>query len=222
MIEVMVASAIMITLMLMLGMLFQQTSQAWRTGRQRADVLMKARALFGMVQRDVSAAVDKDTFPKHLWDDGALSGLEQSFSGSELKFFTLTGTGPDRLDIDPGPTPFLRSLTYITYDSSGRRKETVFLPSSSGGFLQGTDRSILILNSKLSGAQLHNVQYRAYNASGGSVSGGNYPAFITITAQATAQTNTFEIGAGSAGPNRQWGEGPNDWKGKDDIKTWID
>jgi Tfp pilus assembly protein PilV len=47
MIEVLVASTIMIMIVMMLGMLFQQSSQAWRTGKQRADTYQQVRALFG-------------------------------------------------------------------------------------------------------------------------------------------------------------------------------
>ena len=226
MIEVLVASTIMITLMLMLGMLFQQTSQAWRTGRQRADVLIKARSFFGFLQRDVSAAIDMYTLPQAMQDalGKDFTDLKQNFSSSELQFFTLTGSGFESLEDEKNKSrPSLRALTHVHYTSSGSRTETVILSSQNtyGGFQQDQlrIRNTQILNSGLVGAQLTGVQFNAYRLENNNATQTSgqipLPAYITIQAKATATTNTWEIGAASAGPDRQWDT-------KDDIRTWVE
>jgi type II secretory pathway component PulJ len=63
MIEVLVASTILIVLVMLLAMLFQQTSLAWRTGVKRADGYLQIRALVGAIQRDASQAIDIETLP---------------------------------------------------------------------------------------------------------------------------------------------------------------
>ena len=227
MIEVLVASTIMIVIMLMLGMVFQQTSQAWRTGRQRADTLLKARTFFGILQRDVSAAIDVATLPKALQEAdfpgaGKVKDAQSFGSSGSLKFFTLTGTGFETPDAEKNKSGSLtlRSLTYVTYDTSGNRKETLLEPNLNAGnaTLKQASRGVtetMLLNTSLQGAQLVDVQFRAYTVNGSPVAGTAFPAYITIQAKATAQTNTWEIGAASAGPDRVW-------ETADDIKTWTE
>jgi len=210
MIEVLVASTVMVMLMLMLGMLSQQASQAWRTGRQRADVLLKARIFFGVLQRDMSAAVDINTLPKVVQEK---VGLNQSFGGT-IQFFTLTGTGfEDNKTIQDGAKS-LRALTHVTYSATGQRSEVVLLQQPNGGFTKSAPHNTALFNPSLGGSSLVGIKFEAYDANGGSA-GSRFPAYITITAQATAATNTFEIGAGSAGPDRVWDT-------RDDIRTWTD
>ena len=218
MIEVLVAATIMIMLMLMLGMLFQQTSQAWRTGRQRADALLKARALFGILQRDVSAAVDIKTLPEDFQKaietlDGS---LQQSFGSGEISFFTLTGTGYNRGKSAKDSEPPLRSLTHVTYNQSGRREEVTITPTSSGGLRKGETLSTALLSSNLGGQSLtiSDFSFHYLDRSGGG-GGTRFPSYIMINADAQASTSTVEIGAGSAGPDRTW-------ETRDDIVTWTE
>jgi len=208
MIEVLVASTILVMIVMMLGMLFQQTSQAWRTGRQRADVYLQVRALFGAVQRDASAAVDEKTIPVELRTLGA-----QAFSGS-LKFYTLTGTGY-KGDADPqGGTP-RRSLTFVTYDGSGRRTET---------WAGDESRSTPIIGSSVDKAKVGSITYTAsrLGPNGTPASGSEFPAVITLSASVEAAGKSLDIGAASGGPDGILGSSPDVPQAKDDIKTWAD
>ena len=66
MIEVLVASTILTVIVMMLAMLFQQTSVAWRTGLMRASGFMQLRSYIGAIQRDASAAIDAKNIPSAL------------------------------------------------------------------------------------------------------------------------------------------------------------
>ncbi|MCL2104623.1 MAG: hypothetical protein FWH21_06185 [Kiritimatiellaeota bacterium] len=227
MIEVLVASTIMIMIMMMLGMLFQQTSQAWRTGRQRAEALLKARALFGILQRDVSSAVDIYTLHPDLWPDSpnrppALAGLDQSFNSGALRFFTLTGTGYNRDKSAFETDPPLRSLTHVTYQG-GTREEIRLMVTDQGGVQRAYSAPAMqLLSQNLGGQALTLNGFDFHYLDTGVGGAGRFPSVIIVKARATASTDTVEIGAGSAGPNRKWGKEPGDPDGKDDIKTWTD
>ena len=221
MIEVLVASTIMIMIVMMLGMLFQQSSQAWRTGKQRADTYQQVRALFGSIQRDASTAVDKTSLPQRLLTDASFSGKNQNFSGT-LSFFTLTGTGFDQdEDADSGKEP-RRSITYITYNGS-KRTVVTFLPKTGGGFKEGVAQEGNIVNTSLNGANVQLTGMRGYDEKGSPVAGSVFPAYVTISAGVNSEgVRSFDVGAASGGPDRTLGRSPDDVRGRDDIKTWAD
>jgi prepilin-type N-terminal cleavage/methylation domain-containing protein len=88
MIEVMVAATILVVIVMMLGMLFQQTSVAWRTGLMRSDGYMQLRAFIGALQRDASAMIDANQIPQSL----LCNNQKQKFESGEIRFYTMTGT----------------------------------------------------------------------------------------------------------------------------------
>ena len=222
MIEVLVASTIMIMIVMMLGMLFQQSSQAWRTGKQRADTYQQVRALFGSIQRDASTAIDKNSLPKRVFGSGGVSDDSQSFSGS-LSFYTLTGTGfdDDKNPSEGGAIP-RRSITYVTYNGA-TRTVTTFLPMSSGGFKEKSSSPQAIVNPSLNGARVQLTGIKAFDEKGSSVGGSVFPAFVTVSAGVnSAGVRSFDIGAGSGGPDKTFGKSADDVRGRDDVKTWAD
>jgi type II secretory pathway pseudopilin PulG len=224
MIEVLVASTIMIMIVMMLGMLFQQTSQAWRTGKQRADTYQQVRALFGAIQRDASTAIDKASLPSRVFiGNNAISDEPQNFSGS-LSFFTLTGTGFDG-DKNPyddkGAVP-RRSIMYVTYNGATRTVKT-FLPRAGGGFDSGSPQQGAIVSADINGAKVDLTGIKAYDEDGNSVGGSEFPAYVTVSAGVnSAGVRSFDIGAASGGPDKTMGQSSGDNRGRDDVKTWTD
>lgn len=77
-IELLVAMGILMTIVLMMANLFQQTTIAWETGTRQAEAGLEARAALGRIQHDLSQAV---------------SSADRNFSasGSTLDFWTLSG-----------------------------------------------------------------------------------------------------------------------------------
>ena len=196
MIEVLVASTILIVIVMMLGMLFQQTSLAWRVGVKRADGFMQVRAAIGAIQRDAAAAVDAQYLPKQF-----VAG-EQKFSGSELVFYTLTGKGENR------------ALTKVTYNLSGKRTESVLQPSGSWGSAKSSD--VLTFAGRSGNKSSTTLSdFAARGEGGNSYSGKGLPLYVTFEANVTAAGVNLDIGAASAGPDTVWGT-------KDDIKTWVE
>jgi hypothetical protein len=197
MVEVLVASTILIVLVMMLGMLFQQTSLTWRIGVKRADGFMKVRAVIGAIQRDASAAVDARSLPPQF-----LSGA-QRFSGSELVFYTLTGKGEDNK----------RVLTKVIHDTGGRRTESVLQASGSWG--PAVSANLLSPAGRANTSSSLTVDsFEAEYGNTGDTDPNGLPLFITFQANVSFQGANLDIGAASAGPDRTWNT-------KDDIRTWV-
>ena len=67
-IEVMVATAVLLVVVLMLGSVFRQASSAWDSGYARAEGGMVVRGVLGSIHRELSHAVDGRHFPG-AWSD---------------------------------------------------------------------------------------------------------------------------------------------------------
>lgn len=196
MIEVLVAATILTMIVMMLGMIFQQTSQAWRTGRHRANTYEQVRALFGAIQRDACMAVDEKSLPPEAATMGA-----QSFNGASLSFYTLTGS------CEKGNP--LRSITHVAYNGVTRtvtRFQPVMTPDAQGG---------PIVDQSSSGVTLGAL---AFNPSGAA-----FPDYVMVSVGITrgTQAQNYDVGAASGGPDQILGTGPGDIRGRDDIKTWV-
>lgn len=208
MIEVLVAATILIVIVMMLGMLFQQTSLAWRTGTRRADSFMQVRSAVGAIQRDASAAVDARFLPEQFLDG------QQNFSGGSLLFYTLTGA----VEVDKnGTTTYNRNLKKITYDSAGNRVEKTRLGSGNWGAEKRSN--VLTFAERQSSKNRPNVTLQNFLADFGKgldrLDSDGLPLFLTFNARVVSSGYSLDIGAASAGPDRKWGT-------KDDIKTWVE
>lgn len=203
MIEVLVASAILVVIVMMLAMLFQQTSLSWRTGVKRADAYMQIRSAIGAIQRDASAAVDARTIPLALRNKLKPGGGQQ-FAGG-LGFFTLTGDG-----FYDDNTPY-RALTYVTYNGNGDRTEAVL--KANGTKQDLPDSNVLNFVDKASSQNKPVTKITRFDPVFGADNQG-LPLFVNIEARVTYTGNALDIGAESAGPDKAWGT-------KDDIRTWV-
>ena len=125
-IEILVAMAILVVIVLIVGGLFQQTSLAWTLGMQRATEQSNVRAVAGALGRDLASMVDPGNlviYPSSSGGDqaGALSeGLggttKQLVSSSSLSFWALRA--PDLFDKDLDAS---RELVFIEYTASGNK-----------------------------------------------------------------------------------------------------
>ena len=207
MVEVLVASTILIVIVMMLGMLFQQTSLSWRVGVKRADGFTQVRAVIGALQRDAAAAVDARYIPDEL--KNSLGGGQQVFSGGSLKFYTLAGTTESGQNQD-----VMRALRYVTYETSGQRVEQSL--QANGSAKQTGDSNVLPSSGRvgsISSTTLNN--FESYFGEGSELDPNGLPMYITFEVNVSASGANLDIGAASAGPDRKW-------KTKDDIKTWVE
>ncbi len=83
-VELVVATAILIILTFMTGSLFRQATSAWDTGRVRGEGGMVARAILGAVSRDLASAIDPRPY-----------GESFPSSGSSLKLVCLKAPDED-------------------------------------------------------------------------------------------------------------------------------
>ena len=179
--------------------------------------------MFGPFQRDASAAVNQATIP---WDILLLlgNGGNQNFSGNTVSFFTLTGTGTqDDIAMLQGGVP-RRAFSFVTYNGGTRTERWI---GANGVLEQGPSRV-------LSGSTCKFTAYKVKDASGnvglandteslGLLTFPEFPSFVTLQMQATSDlSSSYDVGAASAGPDRTFGTGPGDPRGKDDIRTWVE
>ena len=81
-IEVMVATAVLLVVVLMVGAVFRQASSSWDSGYARAEGGMIVRGVLGSIQRELSQAVDGRQFEPAWTHDG----VPVYVSGGTLEF----------------------------------------------------------------------------------------------------------------------------------------
>lgn len=222
MIEVLVASTIMIMMVMMLGMLFQQSSQAWQTGKQRAKAYQQVRAFFGAIQHDASEAVNTNSLPRLFSGPSPVPRNPQMFDGS-LAFYTLTGTGFEG-------SMARRSIMYVTYNG-GTRTVTPYKPNASGGYTAGSPQTTQFANPDPGSATIAvgTIEAFAFDTAGDTENFDPtkhaFPAYVTVQASVTPSAiKSYNVGAASSGADRTMGnpQDARDPRGRDDIKTWSD
>ncbi|MGI5868399.1 MAG: prepilin-type N-terminal cleavage/methylation domain-containing protein [Kiritimatiellia bacterium] len=80
-IEVMVATAVLLVVVVMVGDVFRQASSSWDSGYARAEGGMVVRGVLGSIQRELSKAIDGRRFPG-IWNHDAPVHV----SGNTLEF----------------------------------------------------------------------------------------------------------------------------------------
>lgn len=229
MIEVMVAATILVVIVMMLGMLFQQTSVAWRTGLMRSDGYMQLRAFIGALQRDASAMIDANQIPQSLLcnNQKQSNNQKQKFEADEIRFYTMTGT----LRTKPnGSLEDFRALNFITYQIGGKRTQRRLKPDGTWS----EEESSNVLSPPSIGANPDKPQVKAthfdiayqqgteYDIAGNVVpNASRYPLFLTVESDVTQKGRLYDVGAECSGPDKKFGTGPSDVAGKDDIRTWV-
>lgn len=206
MVEVLVASTILIVIVMLLSMLFQQTGLAWRAGVKRADGFVGMRAMIGAIQHDASAMIDISCIPVALRDG------DQQFTSTSLKFYTLnTAFFYDDKNMTPGTA--LRALRYITYDASGNRHE--YVREVTGWQEMGNGANIINIVNRTGNKNKAVPKIDAFEYDYGNQANQiGLPAYLTVKAQVTTTGNSLDIGAASAGPDKIWDT-------TDDIVTWT-
>ncbi len=221
MIEVLVASTILVVIVMMLAMLFQQTSVAWRTGQIRARGAMRLRSYIGAIQRDAANAIDGKTIPIDL--RCSVNSGKQKFTADEIGFYTLTGEGQKR------------ALNYIKYTKDGTRTKYT-LPCSTGAGAAtwdvGTPSPVLDFLTGVSSDEKNAVAPKGfafkwsdaveYDIDGTLLSQQNrFPLYMTVDAQIVQKGKLYDVGAECSGPDGAFGDNPDKAPGKDDIRTWA-
>lgn len=107
-VEILVAMTILIIIVMLGSMVFQQTTGAFQTGQRKVDSQVVLRSVIGSITYDLSKAVDSRDYP----DLPA-----NSFSDTKISFVALTGT--PGVDVNGNPNSAIRTAQIITYSSDG-------------------------------------------------------------------------------------------------------
>lgn len=128
-IEVMVATLILLIIVLMIGSIFRQGTSAWDSGYARAEGGMIVRGVVGSIQRELSTAVDgRLFFPAWEWANPV------EVENKKVAFVCLkesSGTGGN----------FVREPWLISYEWSGSKMTRTAWPlkgSASTGWSRGS------------------------------------------------------------------------------------
>ncbi len=99
-VEILVATTILLIIVMMISMVFQQTSGAYQSGTRRVKSQTVLRNVLGTISRDMMLAVDSRYYP----------GIANKFESKSASFIALTGK-PD--------TAGRRAPQWITFSYSG-------------------------------------------------------------------------------------------------------
>ena len=162
-IEVMVATGILLIIVMMVGGLFTQASSVWDAGYVRAEGGMVARAIVGAIQRDLQTAVDGRAF------DGLGFGTKPLVSESgTIKFVSMktpdatVGAAGDASKKDRG----LHLITYTLAKGRVTRRDEAIIPNGRDG---ATGRTKWKLDSSKSASEKTSVIYGGSDGSEGAV-----------------------------------------------------
>ena len=160
-IEVLVATALLIMIVGMIGFVFRQSSMSWDSGIRRAEGTTRVRAVIGAIERDLREAVDAREF-----------GMKQTFTKNKLEFVAL-------LEPESG-SPDQRVPSLITYTGGSTVERTAKRLTSSGSSWSatGNERSTLLEtdgNAKIS------IEYDSVEPP--DATPGGLPAYVTIQAK---------------------------------------
>jgi hypothetical protein len=118
-VEILVATTILLIIVMMISMVFQQTSGAYQSGTRRVRSQTVLRNILGAISRDMILAVDSRYYP----------GFENDFGSQSASFIALTGTpdgagrrAPQWIEFSYAGGAVKRSCTDMVWQSAGVSK----------------------------------------------------------------------------------------------------
>ena len=123
-IEILVATTILLVIVILASMVFQQTTGAYQTGERKVNAQVALRNIIGSMTRDLALAVDSDDY----------EGIDNSFPKSPKDPMTFIAlTGKPGFDAAGNEDQDCRTAHIITYSSNGKRTEQALSCTMSGG-----------------------------------------------------------------------------------------
>lgn len=220
-IEILVAMAILVVIVLIVAGVFQQTSLAWSLGLRRATEQGNVRAVAGAIGRDLSMIVDPAnlaigpaaadaSLQQRALEAGLPEPTESLASNTALTFWALMA--PDLWDEEQDKVA--RELALVKYEAgSGSVTRTVTTFDDAGSptdtesvFKLGTGR---IEFETIPGVAAEDFT-SAYSGDGDAAG-----IRVVVTPAGALSVNDYEIYVGSAGPDGEWDT-------DDDIRPWVE
>ena len=163
-IEVMVATLIMLVIVIMIGAVFRQSVSSWDSGYAKAEGGMLIRTVVGGIQRELSTAVDGRRFGTTVWPN-KYKDVPIGVEDNELTFICVKDRGEKGSSND-----FYREYMLVTYERSGasvtRKAVRLKYNDSGGGRWQedsgaGATESSVIYSSTQAGESTRGASYSA-------------------------------------------------------------
>lgn len=177
-IEVLVATFILIVMVLILSKIFHQASVAWSAGFRRAEGNMTGRSAVGFMARELmNSCADSDIF----YDQGYWNGAQS------VKFITLAGE-PDEYG------RVARQITYVLDGDSLNRTEKRSDPGNYGEWKDHAKWSMVT-----------NVESLFFFTPDGDYQNGKMPEWVRIQLTLNRSDDVSGVGAASAGPDEIYG-----------------
>lgn len=187
-VEILVATTILLVIVVLVSMVFQQQSAAFQAGVDRTQGQSALRSVMGMVSRDLSMAVDSEDY---------LGLPPNEFLSESLSFLALTGVdGKNNAGEESEGTLSLQLIKY-SYSSKVVSREVSNVSFTKGGWkTSGSKKSAL--NSKS-----NPINDLKFIVEGGT---STMPNNIRILASTKANTTASPVSGHSAGPNSLWND----------------
>ena len=188
-IEILVATAILLVIVVLASMVFQQTTGAYQSGERKVAAQVALRNIIGSITRDLAQAVDSSAY------DGL--DINDLSSGSSITFLALTGT--PGLDDAGNPVRTVQVITY-SYDRGSRvvtRKQRATTCANGRWDMTGPETSV-DLNDANSALSDFAFEVRGDNL---------IPDCVYIRAEMETTDRISSVGAGSGGRNGQFESG---------------
>lgn len=193
-IEILVATTILLVIVILASLVFQQTTGAYDTGERKVNANVILRNVVGAISRDLALAVDSDEY------DGLANN---KWNGSSISFVAMTGR--PGYDAEGEEDPDCRTPHVISYSSDGTRTD-VATSFDNGKWKEKGPKvsSKLYDTSSLDGASVR-VEFFPDDTS-------PLPENVYIRAELETEGSTSAVGAGSGG-RRGWGSADEIWVG---------
>lgn len=195
MIEILVAITILMIMVVLVSMVFQQSNDAFSEGRKRNESQIALRSVLGSISRDLSLAVDSALYP---------SAPKNQWGAAGISFLAVTGSGETEDD---------RVLQRITYSFSAQtlKRSVQKMSYNAGKWSGGAAGEATTVNS----LPLKSLLFSYEKTVDGAAEGGSDTLPAVVSVEAVAQDTTLISGAfggWSSGPDGQFGT-------KDDVKV---
>lgn len=220
-IEILVAMAILVVIVMIVAGVFQQTSLAWSLGLRRATEQGNVRAVAGAIGRDLSMIVD----PANLaigpaagdasvqagaLDAGLPDATEPLASNTALTFWALMA--PDLWDEEQDKVA--RELTRVSYQAGANSVTRTLTTYDDAGSPTDTESVFKLGSGKIEFETIQGVAAEDFTSAYGE-SGDVAGIRVVVTPAGALSVNDYEIYVGSAGPDGEWGT-------DDDIRPWVE
>lgn len=190
-IEVMVATAILMIIVVMIGNIFRQSSSAWETGYSKAEGAMGVRSVLGLIQKELSTAVNGKEF-------GLNSAVD--VTPSKITFYCfkkIAGTGE-------------RELHKVTYNISGNevKRQDILCKPDGSKFKDLPDSTIYSETAAVASKNNSSIKFNFKQASSTSTDSSyvgddlswDIP-YVVVSATVTRNGSFSAVEARSAGPD---------------------